>query len=221
MTDCPVNMGASIVLALLAFLLPAGQAGAADTPSQTASAVPVRYKIDASKSRFIVRAFVEGLFSVFGHDHTIAIREFNGEALFVPGTGDAASLQLTINANSLGVTDNLSEEDRKEIESTMRQEVLETSKYPEIVFRSTSISANKNPDGSYQVKISGNLSLHGVTRNGSIDATVNVDGDTLRAKGQFPLFQTDYKITPVSVAIGAVRVKDELQLSFDIVAVKQ
>ena len=222
MKDRPVNLRGSIVLAFLAFfLLTAGQAGAAELSSQTGSAGPVRYKIDASKSRFIVRALVEGLFSAFGHDHTIAIREFNGEAHFVLGTGDAASLQLTMNANSLGITDKISEEDRKEIESTMRKEVLETSRYPEIVFRSTSISAKKNPDGTYQVKISGNLSLHGVTRNGSIDATVNIDGDTLRANGQFPLLQTDYKITPVSVAVGTIRVKDELQLSFDIFAVKQ
>jgi len=189
--------------------------------SHEGDASTVRHRIDASKSRFIVRAFVGGVFSAFGHDHTIAVGDLNGEARFVPGGSDGVSLRVAVKAGSLAVTDKISEEDRKEIESTMREKVLETSKYPEIVFRSTSVSASKSPDGSYQVKISGDLSLHGVTRNRQVTATVDIAGDILRVKGEFPLLQTDYKITPVSVAAGTVKVKDELKLSFDIVAIKQ
>jgi polyisoprenoid-binding protein YceI len=194
--------------------------GAAHGASQGEDANTV-YKIDASKSRFIVRAFVGGVFSAFGHDHTIAVPDFDGEARFVPGGSDVGRLRVSAKAGSFVVTNKISEQDRKEIESTMREKVLETSKYPEIVFRSTSVSASQSPDGSYQVKISGDLSLHGITRNRGIAATVNITGDTLRAKGEFPLLQTDYKITPVSVAAGTVKVKDELKLSFDIFAIKQ
>ena len=50
---------------------------------------------------------------------------------------------------------------------------------------------------------------------------VLVTGDLMRASGEFSLRQSDYGILPVTVAAGALRVKDEVKLSFDIVARKQ
>ena len=43
-------------------------------------------------------------------------------------------------------------------------------------------------------------------------------GNDLHARGEFSLWQTDYKITPPTVAAGTIKVKDELKFSFDIVA---
>jgi polyisoprenoid-binding protein YceI len=206
---------------LLSLLLLCAGARPASGASQEENASRVRYRIDASKSRFIVRAFAGGIFSAFAHDHTIAVGEFDGEARFSPGDPKTASLRVTIRAGSLAVTDTISEADRKEIESTMREDVLEIRKYPEIIFSSTSVSGSKRPDGSYEVTLSGDLTLHGVTRNHRITATVGFDGDTLRAKGEFSLLQTDYKITPVSIGLGTIRVKDDLRLSFDMVAIKE
>jgi polyisoprenoid-binding protein YceI len=191
---------------------PVGAAAGATAPNT------VTYKIDAGKNRFTVRAFVGGLFSAFGHDHTIAVREFSGEARFTPGSLDASSLHITVKADSLSVIDKVSESDRQEIEGKMRREVLETGKYPEIVFDSTNISAEKIADGKYRVKIEGDLKLHGVTRRAVINAQVTEEGDALRARGEFPLRQTEYHISPPSVAGGTIKVKDELKLSFDIIA---
>jgi hypothetical protein len=47
-----------------------------------------------------------------------------------------------------------------------------------------------------------------------------VNGDSLRATGDFAFRQTDYDITLVSTAAGTIRVKDELKCKFDIVARK-
>jgi polyisoprenoid-binding protein YceI len=189
---------------------------APDAPAVTRQDA-IRYGIDPSKSRFTVRAFVGGLFSAFGHDHTIAVRDFSGEASVAPDTLEPASLQMTIKSASLAVIDKVSEKDRKEIEDTMRKEVLDTSNFPEIVFKSTRVSANRSGDGRYSVKIWGDLTLHGVTRSGLINAQVTIIGNSLRAVGEFPLRQTDYGIKPVTVAAGTIKVKDELKLSFDIV----
>lgn len=178
-----------------------------------------RYKISASQSRFIVRAFTGGLLSsVAGHDHTISIRDFTGEARFTYVTVEPASLQLTIKADSLAVVDKVSDSDRRKIEDTMRGEVLETDKHPEIVFKSTSISANRIDEGKYQTKISGDLTLHGTTRSVTFDAAVTFMETSLRAQGQFSVKQTDYGIKLVSVAGGTIKVKNELKFSFDIVA---
>lgn len=180
-----------------------------------------RYRIEAARSRFIVRAETGGLFGAFGHDHTIAIRSFSGHAEFDTPSPQNASLNITIDANSLAVVDKVSEKDRREIESTMRDQVLETAKYPEIVFRSTKIDVARAGDQEYSAKIWGDLTLHGVKQSGLINAKVSVGVDTVRAQGRFPLRQTDYKIRPVSLLGGTVKVKDELKLSFDIIAVKE
>ncbi len=178
----------------------------------------VRYRIDASRSRFSVQATASGLLSAFGHSPVIAVCGFGGEAQFLPETLEAASLLMLVQTDSLVVTDKVSEKDRLEIERAMREELLETTRYPEIVFMSTNIAAHRATENQYELKINGKLSLHGVTRDESIDAHVTLDGDSLRAQGEFPLRQTDYDIRPTSIAGGTLKVKDELKLSFDITA---
>lgn len=178
----------------------------------------LRYRIDSGQSRFIVRAFVGGLLSSFGHDHTIAIREFTGEANLTPNTVAPASMQMTIKANSLVVVDKVSASDKKEIETKMRNEVLETAQYESIVFKSTNISASKTAEGQYEVQIWGDVTLHGVTKSIWFKGQMTVRGNTLRAKGEFALRQSEFKIKAVSVAGGTIKVKDELKFSFEIVA---
>jgi polyisoprenoid-binding protein YceI len=177
-----------------------------------------RYRIDAAQSRFTVRAFAGGFLSAFAHDHTIAIRDFGGETQFTYGTVEPASLRIAIKADSLAVTDKISESDRQKIQGTMRDEVLEVSTYPEITFHSTGVSANKTGEGQYQAKIPGELTLHGITRPVTINAQLEFGDRVLRAKGAFALKQASFNIKPVSVAGGTIKVKDELKFTFDIVA---
>ena len=180
--------------------------------------IAVRYRIDASQSRFTVQAFAEGLFSVFGHNPIIAIRSFGGDVRFVPGTLANASVLVLVQANSLAVTDEMSAKDAREIERMMQTEVLETEHYPEIVFISNGVSVKQHGANQYLVTIFGKLSLHGVTRNERIDAVLTFTEGSLRAQGAFSLLQSDYAIKRVSVAGGTLKVKDEVKLLFSIVA---
>ena len=177
-----------------------------------------RYRIVASQSRFTVRAFAAGLLSGFAHDHTIAIRDFTGEAAFTYVTVSPASLQMTIKADSLAVTDKISDSDRQKIQTTMRNEVLEVEKYPEIILKSTNVVATRTGEGQYDATISGDLTLHGVTRSVSIPTKLVFNADNMRARGEFSLRQTNYGIKPVSIAAGTIKVKDEVKFSFEIVA---
>jgi polyisoprenoid-binding protein YceI len=177
-----------------------------------------RYRIHAGESHFTVRAFAGGFLSAFAHDHNIAIREFTGEADFTYGSVQPASLRMTIKAGSLAVTDKVSASDRQKIEGTMRDEVLEITKYPDIVFKSTGVIASKTGDGQYQARISGELTLHGVTKPLAINAQLEFGDKTLRARGTFAVKQSSFDIKPVSVAGGTIKVKDELKFSFEIVA---
>ena len=179
----------------------------------------VHYQLDPAASRFTVQAFAEGLLSMFGHDPLIGVKDFQGEASFVPETFENASLKLTINANSLRVVNDVKEKDRKDIERTMRDEVLETGKYPEIVFQSNNVLLNQIGEGRYRARVIGNLTLHGVTQsNISINGEVTLNNDGLKAKGDFAIKQSDYKIKLVSVAGGTLKIKNEVKGRFDILA---
>jgi polyisoprenoid-binding protein YceI len=177
-----------------------------------------RLHIDAGQSRFVVHAFVSGLLSGFGHNHNIEVPDMNGELQYTDETVAPASLVLRIRSDSLTVIDKVSANDKNSIEKTMREEVLETSKYPEITFASTKVEVDKSGDGQYQAKIMGDLNVHGVSRPGVINAQLSFGGNMLRARGEFQLKMTDYNIKPPSVAGGTIKVKDTLKLTFDIVA---
>jgi polyisoprenoid-binding protein YceI len=179
-----------------------------------------RYAIDPAISRFTVRAFATGMLSALGHNPTLAIRDFSGEAEFDPETLEKAAMRLRIGAGSLEVTDEVSDKDRREIERTMNQEVLETARYPEIAFDASYVSSSRAGEGRYWINLVGRLSLHGVTHSQPVSAQVALYGDALRAHGEFSLLQTAYGIKLVSVAGGGLKVKDELKCSFDIVARK-
>lgn len=190
--------------------------------NEASTAATVRYRIDAGQSRFAVQGSADGLLSMFGHDPLIAIRGFGGDVRFVPGTLESGSLLIVVQADSLAVVNKVSEKDRREMERAMREDVLETTRFPEIVYTSTSVAARPSGEDRYQVRIVGNLSLHGVTREHMIGAQLTLNGSgTLRARGEFSLRQTDYRIKPVSAVGGTLKMKDELRFSFDIAAVKQ
>ena len=194
------------------------------TPAQPGTAMG-HYLLDKSASRFTVRAFATGVLSALGHSPTIAIRDFTGEASFDPDDLVTSSLRIEIRADSLEVTDDVSSKDRQEMESLMKEKVLESSKYPAIVFESAATSADQLGEGRYRVTMGGKLSLHGVTRSlpvmAQVTVQVTVNGSMLRASGEFSILQSDYEIPPISVAGGALKLKDELKFAFDIVARRQ
>src|ERR1700733_2799171 len=177
----------------------------------------IRYKLDSSKSRFVVKAFATGLLSSLGHNPTIAIRTFTGEAQFSPGTLTGASLRVTAQADSMQVTDDVSDKDRREIERQIQEDVLETSRFPQITFETTESSVEKVFEGQYRAKLSGKLNLHGVTRDLTIIAQVKAGEDTMRANGEFSISQKDYGIKQVTALGGSIKLKDELKFSFDLV----
>jgi polyisoprenoid-binding protein YceI len=182
------------------------------------SEATVRYLVDGKGSRFTARAFATGLLSAFGHNPTISIPDFEGEALINPNALEESSLRLVIQAASLTVTDEVNEKDRDEMNRRMHDEVLESDGYSEITYECSKVSASRTGEGQYWVALNGELSMHGVTRTQPVSARVAVNGDTLRAAGDFSVRLSDYEIKPVSAAGGTVKLKDEIKLSFEITA---
>jgi polyisoprenoid-binding protein YceI len=181
----------------------------------------VRYLIDGRNSTFTVRAFATGLLSPLGHNPTIAIPDLEGEIVFNREAMEQSSLRIVIHAASLTVTDDIREKDREEINRAMQQDVLESDSYPDIVYECSRLTASKVGEGQYWGALNGELTLHGVKRSQPVPVRISVNGDLLRATGDFSVRQSDYEIRPVSAAGGTIKLKDELKLSFDISAHKQ
>ncbi len=53
--------------------------------------------------------------------------------------------------------------------------------------RAAQVAANELGDDRYAANVTGNLALHGITRQETISAQVSVTGDVLRAYGEFTL----------------------------------
>jgi polyisoprenoid-binding protein YceI len=181
----------------------------------------VRYELDAKVSQFTVHAFASGLAAVVAHSPKFAIRDFSGVAEFVPGNLGEASIRMKIKSSSLELMDEVSEYDRGEIMRVTNHEVLETTRFPEIVYNSSHVTVTQIGDNLFGAAIQGNLMLHGVTNQMNFTSQVVVGEDTLRGYGNFVVNQSEYGITIASIAGGTLKMKDELKVAFFIVARKQ
>ena len=189
--------------------------------NEAATAGLAHFMIDPRASRFTVQAFATGILSAMGHNPKIGIRTFSGEVDFNPETSEGGAFRLTVQSASLGVLDDISSKDRRGMEQMMRDDVLEAGKYPEIRYQAATMTVSRVEGSLYSASLNGDLSLHGVTRSQPITARIAMFGGMLRASGDFSLKQSDYQIKPVSIAGGALQVKDELKFSFEIVARNQ
>jgi polyisoprenoid-binding protein YceI len=178
----------------------------------------VQQKIDSTLSRFTARAFASGILSMFGHNPNFVARDIQGEISYTPDKPEESKVVVRINPVSFEVTDNIAEKDRREIQRIMFDEVLNVQQYRQILFESSTVTGEKVSNGTYRISIEGNLTLHGVVKPKTIQGHVTVSNDSLRAYGEFSIFQSEFGIKRISVAAGGLEVKDEVKISFDIVA---
>jgi polyisoprenoid-binding protein YceI len=189
--------------------------------NQAAKAGLAHFIIDPKASRFTVQAFASGILSAMGHNPKIGIRTFSGEVDFNAEKIEGGTFRLTVQSASLAVQDDISDKDRREIERLMKEDVLEVARYPEIRYVAPTIAVSRVDGSLYSATLNGNLSLHGVTRGQPITVRIASFGEVLRTSGEFTLRQSDYQIKPVSVAGGALKLKDEVKFSFEMVARRQ
>ena len=217
-----MTMRAKISLAILFCVSSLGipgtsQPAPANSPARQAGAT-VRFRLDPNQSKFIAHALRGGLLWFKGHEHLVAAREFSGEAQLNSGSLVASSLQLTVKTDSMAETsDAFTEQQKQIINGELRDIVLEPAKYPEIVFKSSRVTGKPLGNGQYDLKIVGDLTLHGVTRSIVIPVQVTLSGNDLRATGEFSINRSDFKVKATSAFHGMVRVRDKVKFTFDIV----
>jgi polyisoprenoid-binding protein YceI len=165
-------------------------------------------QIDSRRSKITIHVGTAGFLSVAGHEHWVNAPISSG----VLNASDSPRVEFTVDAARMHIKPDpkVEAKTQAEIQKDMQERTLESSVYPEIVFRSSHVE--KQAEGRWRVE--GTLALHGVTQ--PISVLVWRSGDAYA--GHTTLRQTDFRIKPISAVGGAVKVKNDLEIDFSIVA---
>jgi len=150
-----------------------------------------------------VRTYREGVAAKVGHDLVMDVTRWEATVEIA----DASSVELTADPRSLEVREGLhglkplSGRDRVEIRKNIDEKVLRGRP---IGFRSSALRA----DGG-RLAVEGDLTIAGVTR--PITATLDLDDDG-NVSGTIPVTQSEWGIKPYRGMMGALKVRDELEL---------
>ncbi len=170
----------------------------------------------APASRFEVKTGKAGLFGFAGHAHLIRARAFSGRVVYRPDMPSGSSVEIVVRADSLEVLTPPDSAEIRKVTQALRSEVLHVDQYPVMRFLATAVTAIA---GGFRVQ--GRLTLAAVTQDVTADVQVEVGSDTLRARGQFSVKQTDFGIRPYRGGPGGtVRVADRVTISFEAIGIR-
>lgn len=159
------------------------------------------------QSAVTIHVFKSGLFSGFAHNH-IVLAPIGGASMDPEGL----KAEVSFATKDMQVIDpEISDKDRAEIQTTMLgPKVLDANKYSEIRFKSSRIEQT----APQHYRVTGTLDLHGASKQLQFEVT----GAPEHYHGATKLKQSDFGIKPISLFGGSVKVKDELELEFDVYA---
>lgn len=228
---------AALLLGLLAL------AGCAERPVRepaSPSAVPVApsteggvvrhegraYQVASDESLLTILVYRGGALAKAGHNHVIASHSMTGTA-WVPRDPERASFEIHVPVNDFTIDEpklralegqefssDVSDSARDGTKKNMLGEsMLDGARFPEVVLRSQRMES-----GSEGILAQVDVSIRGQTRTVTVPIHYDIQGNEVRAQGQFALKQTDLGLTPFSLLGGALRVEDEMTVRFSVLA---
>jgi polyisoprenoid-binding protein YceI len=170
------------------------------------------YRFGPEAGRLLVHTSRAGLGAKAGHDLTIEVTRWHGHATVDTAVPANSSVTVQVDVDSFQVRQGtggvkpLTDADRAEISKTLKQ-VLHTAQHPTITFRSRRVDGSA---GSFT--LDGELTIMGITR------PVTVQGDVTdgRVVARATVVQSRWGIRPYSAFLGALRLRDEVKVDFDV-----
>jgi hypothetical protein len=157
-----------------------------------------------------VHTYREGMAQKVGHDLIIDVREWHGTVEVAPG-GVPAAIALECDSTSLNVLEGhrgvkpLTDKDRDEIRSNIDEKILLGKP---IGFASSVVEL-----GDGRLRVRGELTMAGATRPAAFELELGADG---RAHGTLTVTQSDWGIKPYRAFMGALRVRDSVEIVLDL-----
>ena len=105
---------------------------------------------------------------------------------------------------------------KAKMQEDFNENYMETYKYPMSTFRGniTDISnVDISKDGSYNVSVKGDLSIHGVTKSITVPATITVTGGKISAASSFKVLVKDYNISVPTIVTNKIAETIEVTVS--------
>jgi polyisoprenoid-binding protein YceI len=186
-------------LALCAALIPSAAAPQPQMAPAAVSEVVLAADPAQSKVHWILDSTLHTVHGTFGLK--------SGTLHFDTQTGKAGG-EIIVYAPS-GESGNSSRDKR------MHKEILETEKYPEVVFRPQQVEGSVLRSGASDVKLSGVLSIHGADHALTAEVHANLSGDHWTGTGKFQVPYVSWGIKDPSNFLLKVKpvVDVELELS--------
>ena len=200
------SVGAAGVLGLVMFLVAAAPLAPQRTSPVATSEIVLTLDAAQSKVHWTVDST---LHTVHG---TFTLK--SGTVHFDPETGKAGG-EIVVYAPS-GESGNTSRDSR------MHKEILETAKYPDVVFRPTQVEGKVGQSGASDVKLGGVFSIHGADHELTALVHAELMGDRWRGTGKFEVPYVMWGIKNPSNFLLKVKpvVNVELEMSGEVRAAK-
>jgi polyisoprenoid-binding protein YceI len=177
------------------------------------------YAVDLSASVINVTIFHDGFLGKVRPSNTLAVKTFSGRISLAPKDLSRAKVEIDAEAKSLTNTHpEISDLERRELHSVLHTKVLESERFPQVTFRSVKVTEIKEEGGKKSFVLQGDLTIHGVTKRVTAPVSMTISGGQLRATGETTLKQTDFGMTPYSGGFGMIKIRDEVKVSFNVVA---
>jgi polyisoprenoid-binding protein YceI len=168
------------------------------------------HNIGPNDGKVLVNVYKDGVAAKMGHDLTLQAGSWSGKADINPDDPSSSSVSVSIDADSLEVLEGkggakpLSEGDKQDI----KKNIGKTLGRGQISFESTEVSGNPP-----RLQLKGNLTINGQSRPVTLDLNVDDNG---HVTGTTSFRQTDFGLKPFSAMLGALKVKDNVDVSIDV-----
>ena len=183
------------------------------------------YTIDPLRSRVLVRVGRDGPMKNLGHDHAVASEDLAGYVLFAEDPA-ASRADIAIPLARLvvdgpgyrahfGLDPEVPESAIAGTARNMQDKVLESGLYPWATVSARFASADTAP-----ASLAVSVTLRGATHEYLVPVDLNVAGDELAVSGSLAIQHGDFALTPFSAAGGLLRVAEQIDVEFTLLAVR-
>lgn len=181
------------------------------------------YRVDPQQSRVFLRTGRDGPMKASGHDHVIASADVEGLVL-LGGDPQQSRADLRLPLRQLIVDDPAHREKfglepelpKSAIEGTtrnMQDKVLESGRFPWATVSVQVLSVQET-----QADLDVSVTVHGTTFDYRVPATLKAGPEALAVSGSMTVGHGDFGLTPFSAVGGLLRVAEDIEVVFDLVA---
>lgn len=173
---------------------------------------PGKYEFGPSNGHLYVKTYKDGVAKAMGHDLTLEVTAWQAEVVVDEDPGKA-SVSASASAKTFTVVEGhggakaLRDKDKADIVKNIDNKILKTDEHSDIVFKSTGVKATGD-----HYDVTGDLTIMGKTS----PATMVIDVNGSNAKGSVSVKQTDFGVKPFSAMMGALKIKDNVDINFEL-----